>query len=112
MASENDLKRMRMDADSVREVGRNLGKKPMKHLNDMTRVVAGLNVHARHYGLFGFFGSALEDALDQVKLAAHQYVSATRHELAEMESKAFDTANTAVQGDGAAARAASGVTTG
>ncbi|MFD1540615.1 hypothetical protein [Nonomuraea guangzhouensis] len=102
MTSENDLKRMRMDADSVREMGRNLGKQPMEHLNDMTRVVAGLNVHARHYGLFGFFGSSLEDALDQVKLAAHQYVAATRHELAEMESKAFDTANTAVQGDGAA----------
>ncbi|MFG1957674.1 hypothetical protein [Nonomuraea sp. NPDC049028] len=104
MTSDSDLKRMEMNADSVREVGRNIAGKPMQRLNDMTRVVAGLNVHSGAFGLFGFFGSSLADALDQVKLAAHQYVSATRHELAQMESKAFDTANAAVQGDGAATR--------
>lgn len=110
MTSENDLKLMEMDQDSVRDMGDRLAGAPMNGLDELVHVVAGIELRAADYGLFGMLGGSLGDAFDQVKLAAHQYLSATRAEVAQMRMKAFDTANTAVQGDGAAARVAAGIT--
>ncbi|WP_219470217.1 hypothetical protein [Nonomuraea rhizosphaerae] len=110
MTNDDNSKLIEMDVDSLRDVGHRLGGAPMTELNNLVHVVAGIDLRGTHYGAFGMLASSLGDAFDQVKLAAHQYLSATRRELSDMRTKTFDTANTTVMGDGAAARRSAGIT--
>ena len=101
---------LEMDVESVRQVGRNLGDAPMRHLDELIGAVASIELSSGSYGAFGLLGTSLGDAFDEVKKAAHDYLEASRQQVSRMKSKAFDTANQSVQGDGAAARVAAGIT--
>jgi hypothetical protein len=87
--------------DTIRELGRMLADKPMRDLEDMNRPIAALNLSTSDaWAMFGLLlGTSLGSALDEVKLAAQQYLAAKRGELAGIHDKAFDTANQYVNGD-------------
>ncbi|SEF80308.1 hypothetical protein SAMN05444920_101706 [Nonomuraea solani] len=89
-----------VEAESIREMGRNMIDEPMRDLDELARTVARIELSAvGGYGVFGLLGSSLGDAFDEVKLAAQTYVADKRKQVADIHTKAYDTANGYVGGD-------------
>ncbi|MEW1837337.1 hypothetical protein AB0392_05205 [Nonomuraea angiospora] len=97
-------------ADSIREMGRNLAAAPMRDLERMSSAIGHVDLSSGAYGAFGLLGGSLGQAFDDVKRAAVTYLRAKRAEVSAIHDKAYSTANTYVDGDGNAGRAAADIT--
>ncbi|GAA2697008.1 hypothetical protein [Nonomuraea recticatena] len=98
----DDSRKLEVEVESVRRLGRELTNAPMQLLDSLGKTIAAAELSSAAYGafsVFGVIGGSLGDAHDEVKRAAEQYIQARRKELSDMHKKAFETANTYVEGD-------------
>jgi hypothetical protein len=98
MASES----VKVQIDSVREMGRLLAADPMRDLEHMNQTIAQVRLSSGANGAFGVLGAALGGACDEVKENAQRYLQEKRRHLAGLHEKAMDTANTYVDGNNSA----------
>ncbi|MFI6740028.1 hypothetical protein ACIBI9_44505 [Nonomuraea sp. NPDC050451] len=95
---------------SIREMGRNMVAAPMRDLERMSSAIGHVDLSSGAYGAFGLVGGSLEQAFDVVKRAALAYLTVKRAQASGIHDKAYSTANTYVDGDGNAGRAAADIT--
>lgn len=100
---------LKAKVDSIRAMGTKIATEPMQDLEQMNREIAGVYLATGPYGAFGVLGGSLGEALDEVKRAAQEYLAAKRGQLSDIHDRAYDTANTYVDGDGNAARTAANI---
>lgn len=93
---------VKVQIDSVREMGRLLAATPMRDLESMNQTIAQVQLSFGANGAFGVLGAALGSACDEIKENAQRYLQEKRGQLADLHEKAMDTANTYVDGENSA----------